>query len=218
MKLSLTFETKMWLFCGLLLMLFVSLFRYKKYNLNIYKLFSSSIMLFVSGILGLNIMFFIENGFWGGISFYGTILIGPIILFPLLYLIKIPFFDVLSLYTPCICIMHILMKMNCYRIGCCSGNEVYNSIVPIPLQVLEALAILIIMLLLLLFEKKVNKRYIFPVYLILYGVIRFVLNLFRDNITIFYYLPIGNIWSIVSILFGILLICYLYKKRGFNYD
>lgn len=200
-------STKVFLAVGIILMFVLLLMRRKKYSLSISKTIYSFISIAFCGVLGVFIMFYLENGVWGGISFFGSILIGPLLLIPFSLVLKIPFFKALSWCAPSICLVHIMSKINCYIVGCCSGNDFYNSMIPIPLQLLEGLLIFVILLILLLAEKILkNKNNVFPIYLVLYGIVRFVLNYYRKDIAVFYILPAGNFWSIISVMTGLFLV------------
>ena len=55
-------------------------------------------------------------------------------------------------------------------------------------------------------------------YLILYGMSRFVLNCFREDFyTTDMFIPYGNLWSIISVVIGVT--WFICKKRGiFNFN
>lgn len=197
---------------GFLLMLFIGFIRRKRYEYSLLKYVLCMMIIFFSGILGLYIMFYIENGIWGGISFFGTILIGPLIVLPFALLFKINFLEILDWCSPSVCIMHAMMKYSCYLSGCCGGNEAYLSMCSIPLQLMEVICVIVIMVVLLFMERK-NKTIIYPTYLLIYGIVRLILNSFRANLAVFYILPAGHVWSIVSILVAIILLVFINKRK-----
>ena len=61
---------------------------------------------------------------------------------------------------------------------------------------------------------KKNRGTIYPWYLIIYGGVRFVLNIFREEwVTTEMIMPFGNIWSLVSIAIGVLWLLWIRKHK-----
>ena len=207
MKIKLADSTVAYLIIGCAVMLFLQIIRKNKYDLSIKESIISFVLIVFCGVLGTFILFYIENGLWGGISFYGSIMIGPLLLYPFAKLFGINYRDILSWCSPTVCVVHIFSKINCYVMGCCGGKDIYNFYCPIPLQLLEAIAIFIIMLLLIILEHtKINRKIIFPTYLVLYGFIRYILNYFRKGLRTLYFLPAGHLWSVIVVIVGILML------------
>ena len=58
---------------------------------------------------------------------------------------------------------------------------------------------------------KKQKGCIYYWYMILYGISRFILNLFRETTPFIWILPAGNFWALISTILGIALL--LISKR-----
>ena len=187
-------------------MLFLLLIRRKAFpSVQVWKLPIISVMLTIAGVAGAMLMFFIESGHFGGTSFFGAILFIPILMLPAL-LLRIPYGTIMDMCAPAECLMLAFMKVDCLISDCCIGKYLPTLGFQFPSQIVEMLTILIIMLVLLHFERDArNRNMLYAYYLILYGATRFALNWFRYGIKPFIWiLPAGNFWSIVAIIVGLL--------------
>ena len=113
--------------------------------------------------------------------------------------------------------MLALMKVKCYMDGCCYGKVL--SLVDLrprrfPSQIVECvtgLILTVVMLLLIRSGKHTGKVYLW--YMIIYGVVRFMLNLLRDTKPWIGPLPAGNFWSLVAITIGTVGMVMIRKKE-----
>ena len=169
-----------------------------------------------------------------GATFYGGLLCA-LVLWPLLLLIKrerkVSIGERLNDLAPCIPAGHCLGRIGCFFGGCCYGcptNSVFGVVFPEgslpyeqygvsavhPTQLYEAALLLLIAGILFLW----GKRAAFPLYLMLYGAGRFVIEFFRaDDRGVLFSLPLSpaQTISLVLIVLGeILLILRLVRKSG----
>lgn len=200
--------TLLYLAIGTLAMIAVMLICRKDFFLPLWKGLVSSVLLTGIGVAGVKLMFFFENGNFAGLSFFGAVFFIPV-LAPLITLtLQISYPDYLDLAAPSVAIMLSVMKINCLIAGCCRGKVLYRSEfgeeVRFPSQIFEMIcAALIAVLLIYAIKKGLWKRRMFPVFMILYGATRFVLNLFRETDDFWLGMGIGNMWAILSVLLGI---------------
>ena len=207
------FERVLIILGGTLGMFLLMLFRKKKYaEISVWKMIVSSLLLAVCGVIGAMLMYFVESGSFGGTSFFGAILLIPVLMLPIALMLRIPFGRMMDLCAPCECVMLAVLKIDCLTSGCCYGRMFGEF--QFPSQIVEMIVILIIMVILLRLEiKPKNKNLIYPYYLILYGATRFFLNLLRGGLSPFVWiLPAGNFWSLVSVCIGIGAL-FLIKRR-----
>ncbi|MDD2418801.1 MAG: prolipoprotein diacylglyceryl transferase [Oscillospiraceae bacterium] len=157
---------------------------------------------------------------FGGSVFYGGIFGG--LLFGFIYLKKVNMnspviYDIIACAIP---LMHTFGRIGCFLGGCCYGVEsefgfVYhyslieseNHVRRFPVQLFEALLNLILFLVLYLFLKRGSfKGKLLYIYLIIYPIIRFLLEFLRgDEIR-------GSIWGLSTsqiISVGVLIIVLL---------
>ena len=183
-----------------------------------WKLPCLSLLLTVAGVVGVKLMFFIESGTWGGMSFFGAILFVPVLFIVVRLLFHIPYGELMDLCAPAECIMLALMKVNCFFEGCCVGRvvsvDVSGAEIRFPSQIVEfVFAFAIMVTLIVLMRKKGSAGKIYPFYMIFYGTSRFVLNLLRETSPFIWILPAGNFWSLISIVVGVVWLCVLKKSR-----
>lgn len=163
-----------------------------------------------------------------GKTFYGG-LIGGAAVFFLLYFtlvrkfcpqdVKKEFGNALGIGACSVAIAHAIGRMGCFFNGCCYGKETdswigiyFESIhrTVIPTQLIEAIFLFLLFALLsfLLFRTKINPMY---VYLVLYGVFRFVIEFWRDDERGASFIPAlspSQVVSLVCVLLGGALLVY----------
>ena len=196
---------------GEILMIVFSLFMRKKFKISIFQIIVLMLYAIFVGIVTAFLMFYIENGWWGGQSLFGVVLFTPIFVILMSFLLKIKYRRVLGIYAFNECIMLAVMKLHCNSVGCCKGNEFFRDVCPIPLELIESFSLIIILFMLLRIERKHDTfNSLYGYYLIMYGLSRIILNNFRNNLKSFVWiLPPGHFWAIISIAIGII---YLYKN------
>lgn len=205
------------LIIGTVLMLGVTLLCRLKYGFPIWKTVAATALLTVAGVVSVKIMFFVENGTWGGLSFFGAVFLVPFWFLPISLLLRLPYRALLDITAPAICIMLALMKVECLLTGCCKGRALYETaagqVVRFPSQIVELCGalLLLVILLLLIFQNKQRGR-IYPWFMILYGTTRFVLNWFRETEPFIWKLSFGVFWSLISIFLGVCLLVAFSKK------
>lgn len=195
----------------------------KYYKVPLHLILLSAMMLTVTGLLGGKLMFFIENGRWGSLSFFGAILFAPPMMYLVSKVIGASSEAILDLCGPTGCIFLAVQKINCLRTECCIGRVLgYTKDgmeVRFPSQILEcAAALLIFIFLFWLITKEKYRGKILAYFLIAYGVSRFVLNLGRETVPFLFNLPPGNIWSIVAIIEGIVILILVSSKKKSSSD
>ena len=125
------------------------------------------------------------------------------------------------MFAPGICMMLAVMKVQCFMSGCCAGRELFVNAegvaVRFPSQLAELANGLILMavLLIMAFRKK-ERGTLYPWFMVLYGITRFILNFFRVEYAehVGFLPPYGTIWSVVSVIIGGIWLYLLSKKRA----
>lgn len=188
------------------------------YRVNWYKRILIAVLLAFAGTLGTFMLYYIENGQFGGTSFFGAVFFVPILFFPVSKMLRISYNLLMDLCAPAECAMLAIMKVQCYLTDCCGGRRFLldGKEFVFPSQLTElANALILGVVLLLISRKNKNQGKLFPWYMILYGVTRFVLNLLRDVADMAYLpLPLGNFWSLVSIAIGGVWLIWARRRTG----
>lgn len=201
---------------GSMAMYLLLLIRYKTFHFNRKKIPNLLFFLFLAGYFGTKILFVIENGYYNGQSYYGAVFFVPIVFLFISPYYEIGYGKILSYCAPCGCLIHIFMKVGCLLSGCCEGSTFYSSFCIIPLQVLEgAMSLVILLLLITLENENQRKHYMYGWYMILQGIVRFILNFFRDDLSIFFLLPAGHLWSLVSFVTGLVYLKYYIQINAY---
>ena len=212
-----------YLLIGFICMVLLSLIRNRYYNLKIWEIVVFMLLLVITGVIGTAVLFYIENGHWGGTSFFGSIFLIPIVFTIIGKTFKITYGKMMDICAVPICAMLAVMKVRCFLEGCCDGIIIKladDVSFTFPSQMAEMIVILIIMIKLIIWEVKgINKNILYPLFLIMYGVTRFVLNFFRADLSPFVLiLPPGHFWSIVAVVCGIIVIFWSFRKKETEED
>ena len=163
-------------------------------------------------------------------TFYGGLL-GGVATFILMYRFyylrhNSPIFKKILVIAPaCIAIGHAFGRIGCFLSGCCygiSGTPLDIDFPGIgkhlPTQLFEMGFLFILGGLLLVFAFKHYTNYTFVIYMIAYGIFRFVIEFFRgDERGQLAGLSPSQYWCILLFL-GSFLLIYLYKKKVFVKD
>ena len=209
----------MYIFVCLTLMFSLMFLRRKSYGVKGFLVPLLMISVAVMGLLGTRIMFFLENGAWYGKSFFGALLFFPILLLPVSWVFRIHLTDLLDYATPPGLAMLAMSKWNCLEKGCCGGKVLWYSAEGVPThfpsQIVELCVAVLIMLLLLFMERKnLHRRSRYAVCLVVYGVLRFILNYFRwEQPEYVLGMAPGAFWSIVAILIGFSWVMVARRRR-----
>lgn len=188
-------------------------------GLPMWKTLLSAAVLTVLGVLGAKLMFLIESGFWAGTSFYGAVFFPPLFMVLLALLLRVPPLTLLDLCAPAECVMLALLKVLCLKNGCCVGILLTitadGTYIRFPSQIIELLNALALMVVLLwLIRKGTWQGRIYPIYMLLYGITRFILNLLRDTKPFLLGLPAGNFWSLVAIVIALIWLRLAHPQKG----
>lgn len=210
-------------------------FRSDKFNISFKSLVIYIIVGFLCSIVGSRILFvitiipsLIKNFtidklvfyiFNGGLVFYGG-LIG--IILGMYVCSKIRKDDTLNLFNfaaPAFPLFHVFGRIGCFLAGCCYGVESTfgfsmsssPEIIRFPVQLFEALANLLIFISLIVLPKYKKINNLMIVYLLEYGVCRFILEFFRGDTE-------RGIWGFLStsqiISICIIIVCMLLHKKS----
>lgn len=189
------------------------------YKMKFWKMPLLAVLLTIAGTSGAYLWFFIENHWIGGTSFYGAIFVVPVVFLFVAALLREPYSHIMDLCAPAECVMLAIMKTQCLLEGCCGGRFLWitatGSAVYFPSQIVELVnALVIFTVLMMLAYKKPKRGDLFPLYMVIYGVTRFILNLFRGAQSNFFLgMSPGNVWSLLSIAIGAAWLL-LYRRRS----
>ncbi len=138
----------------------------------------------------------------------------------------VEFKKIFNLAPAAITLAHGFGRIGCFFAGCCHGKEtdawygiVMNGVKRVPTQLFEAIFLFVLFAITTVLYFK-DKRYMFPVYLISYGLWRFIIEYFRDDVARGNFMGIQGFTSsqFTSILFEltgvIILTIHILCKKG----
>ena len=189
---------------GAVAMFLSMLLRKKQFpQVAIWKMVLLTLWLTITGVLGTMILAYIELGEFGGTSFYGAVFLVPILILPAM-LMRITYKDILNLCAPAECAMLLVMRFDCLDKGCCFGRYLPALEFQFPSQIAEMVVAITIMITLIQMHRKDRQVQLYPWYMILYGVCRFILQGFRYGGTDPWMLGLsqGHFWSLIAVAIG----------------
>ena len=157
----------------------------------------------------------------GGLVFYGAVIGGFLGAFIYLKIKKQRFLDYAAVIVPSVPLAHAIGRVGCFLAGCCYGKCVDTPIsviytdpiggaptgVPVfPIQLVETFCLLIIFAVLLIYTRRdLKRRSVLFLYMVIYGIERFIIEYFRyDEIRgIFLGLSTSQWISIALVIGGI---------------
>ena len=185
---------------------------------SIYDLRAWQIIIFIVtfpivGFSGAKILYVLENykdvisGGDIGMSFFGTVFIVPAIMPLIGKMMSVPIRKTLDICIPGGIAVLGCMRINCFIAGCCSGVLVngFGTWFPLPVQLFESIGDFWILMQILRWEKlhSADGR-IYPVFLVFYGILRFVLEWIRITEKTWFRMSHGQWFSIVAMVIGLI--------------
>lgn len=168
-----------------------------------WKMVLVAMWLLITGVVGTMLLAYIEQGVFGGTSFYGAVFLVPVLIAPAM-LLKIPYKDILNLCAPAECAMLLVMRFDCLDKGCCFGRYLPMLGFQFPSQIAEMAVAVTVMVTLIRMQQKDRQVQLYPWYMILYGACRFILQGLRYGGTDPWILGLsqGHFWSLISVAIG----------------
>lgn len=190
---------------GAMAVVFLLYFRIEKYKLPFLDFIKMFALCIVSGFLGSRLVFVGSRLPWllshfsvqhlistiigGGLVFYGGLL-G--VLFGIHLYCKKYRIDSLNVYNfiaPAIPLFHTFGRIGCFMSGCCYGLELKTPITflgliqfnRIPTQLIEAVFEMLLFIILIIWQRKGNKKDFLKIYMITYAIFRFFIEFFRGD-------------------------------------
>ena len=196
--------------------MFLSMLLQKKQypQVAIWKMFLLALGILVTGVFGAMVLAYIETGEFGGTSFYGAVFLVPVLILPA-KLMKISYKDILNLCAPAECAMMIVMRFDCLDKGCCFGKYLPELGFQFPSQIAEMVVGVGIIAVLIVMHCKNRETWLYPWYMVLYGICRAILQCFRYGGTEPWALGLsqGHLWSLVSVTVGIVWLVLSRQKK-----
>lgn len=180
----------------------------KRLNLRWYAAIPLAIFHTIYGVFTVKAFAFLETGFdkasLGNMSLFGGVFFMPLAYWLGAKISNRPMREVFDIFTPCMIFTVMCARVNCVISGCCLG-------LPIPgldgtrFSTREAELIFYVVLLAIICPRIVKGKTggkAYPVYMISYGIFRFIIEFFRQaqTDTLFH---LSHMWATLSLIIGI---------------
>lgn len=176
-----------------------------------------SVLHTVLGVLSVKVFALFESGDFSNMSLFGGVFFMPLFYWGVAKLAKQKAADVFDVFTICLVFTLMCARLNCIISGCCLGAH-------IPIQGLEHLRfptremelIFYVILLSRLWRKVLSgsaRGMIYPIYMISYGIFRFVTETLRFSDRTDSILHISHLWALLSLGIGISIYGELQGKK-----
>ena len=176
-----------------------------------------SVLHTVLGVLSVKVFALFETGNFSNMSLFGGVFFMPLFYWGVAKLAKQKAADVFDVFTICLVFTLMCARLNCMISGCCLGAH-------IPIQGLEHLRfptrelelLFYVLLLSRLWRKVVTgsaRGMIYPIYMISYGIFRFVTETLRFSDRTDSILHVSHLWALLSLGIGISIYGELQKKE-----
>ncbi|MFH0925135.1 MAG: prolipoprotein diacylglyceryl transferase [bacterium] len=166
----------------------------------------------------------------GGLVFYGGFIGAFVVGFWYIKKHNLPLWQTLDIFTPSLAIGQAIGRLGCLMAGCCHGKECHlpwaitfsnkNSLAPLgvplhPTQLYSSLqGALIFLILINVRRKKPFHGFLVCLYIFLYSIFRFIVEIFRGDPRGFIFKQMFSTSQVVSlILFPLGIFLFFYLKR-----
>lgn len=200
---------------------FMNLHRGKKYGYGKISSIFLTTALVLCGCIGAKILYVLENparefSITNGMSFFGSVFFIPLAMGIISLIARKDALLCADFYSPSVLLILAFMR---YFSGCCGGRLLMlgeRAIRP-PAQLIECAFDLIIFAILLKTDRIGHtKGILYPLFMVMYSFVRFLIEFIRTNERIFWGFTQGQLLSGITFVLGIAVLIIL--KRRFSYD
>ena len=176
-----------------------------------------SVLHTVLGVLSVKVFALFETGDFSNMSLFGGVFFMPLFYWGVAKLAKQKTADVFDVFTICLVFTLMCARLNCIISGCCLGAHIpIEGLTHLRFPTRELELIFYVLLLSRLWRKVVTgsaRGMIYPIYMISYGIFRFVTETLRVSNRTDSILHISHLWALLSLGIGISIYGELRKKE-----
>ena len=176
-----------------------------------------SVLHTVLGVLSVKVFALCETGNFSNMSLFGGVFFMPLFYWGVAKLAKQKTADVFDVFTICLVFTLMCARLNCMISGCCLGAHIpIEGLTHLRFPTRELELLFYVILLLRLWRKVLSgsaRGMIYPIYMISYGIFRFVTETLRFSDRTDSILHISHLWALLSLGIGISIYGELRKKE-----
>lgn len=176
-----------------------------------------SVLHTVLGVLSVKVFALFETGNFSNMSLFGGVFFMPLFYWGVAKLAKQKAADVFDVFTICLVFTLMCARLNCIISGCCLGAHIpIEGLTHLRFPTRELELLFYVILLSRLWRKVVTgsaRGMIYPIYMISYGIFRFVTETLRFSDRTDSILHVSHLWALLSLGIGISIYGELQKKE-----
>lgn len=176
-----------------------------------------SVLHTVLGVLSVKVFALFETGNFSNMSLFGGVFFMPLFYWGVAKLAKQKTADVFDVCTICLIFTLMCARLNCIVSGCCLGAHIpIDGLTHLRFPTREMELLFYVILLSRLWRKVVTgsaRGMIYPIYMISYGIFRFVTETLRVSSRTDSILHISHLWALLSLGIGMSIYGELRKKE-----
>lgn len=176
-----------------------------------------SVLHTVLGVLSVKVFALFETGNFSNMSLFGGVFFMPLFYWGVAKLAKQKAADVFDVFTICLVFTLMCARLNCIISGCCLGAHIpIEGLTHLRFPTRELELLFYVLLLSRLWRKVISgsaRGMIYPIYMISYGIFRFVTETLRFSDRTDSILHISHLWALLSLGIGISIYGELRKKE-----
>lgn len=176
-----------------------------------------SVLHTVLGVLSVKVFALFETGNFSNMSLFGGVFFMPLFYWGVAKLAKQKAADVFDVFTICLVFTLMCARLNCIISGCCLGAHIpIEGLTHLRFPTRELELLFYVLLLSRLWRKVVTgsaRGMIYPIYMISYGIFRFVTETLRFSDRTDSILHVSHLWALLSLGIGMSIYGELQKKE-----
>lgn len=176
-----------------------------------------SVLHTVLGVLSVKVFALFETGNFSNMSLFGGVFFMPLFYWGVAKLAKQKTADVFDVFTVCLVFTLMCARLNCIFSGCCLGAHIpIEGLTHLRFPTREMELLFYVILLSRLWRKVLSgsaRGMIYPIYMITYGIFRFVTETLRFSDRTDSILHVSHLWALLSLGIGISIYGELQKKE-----
>lgn len=176
-----------------------------------------SVLHTVLGVLSVKVFALFETGNFSNMSLFGGVFFMPLFYWGVAKLAKQKAADVFDVFTICLVFTLMCARLNCMISGCCLGAHIpIEGLTHLRFPTRELELLFYVLLLSRLWRKVLSgsaRGMIYPIYMISYGIFRFVTETLRFSDRTDSILHVSHLWALLSLGIGISIYGELRKKE-----
>lgn len=176
-----------------------------------------SVLHTVLGVLSVKVFALFETGDFSNMSLFGGVFFMPLFYWGVAKLAKQKTADVFDVFTICLVFTLMCARLNCIISGCCLGAHIpIEGLTHLRFPTRELELLFYVILLSRLWRKVLSgsaRGMIYPIYMISYGIFRFVTETLRFSDRTDSILHVSHLWALLSLGIGISIYGELRRKE-----